>query len=432
MLIDVALGLVAVAVLVVATSFFVAAEFALVAVDRDRVESLAERGDRRARVARSALRRLSFNLSGAQLGITVTSLVLGFIAEPTVAEVLKPLFGFVPSGARAGVAVGVALVMVTILTMVVGELIPKGVAVSKPLESALALAAPIRVYSTLFGPLIKVLNAAADWSVRHLGIEPRDELRSVRTIEELELLIESSGEEGTLDPEAFNLLARTIRFGNKTAADALVPRVDMVSIPASATVADLAALAVRSGHSRFPIIGGDSDDVVGIVHAKDVLLIQADERATSPVTAIAREPLFVPEGRTLQSLLTEIRNGTKPLAVVLDEYGGVAGVVSLEDILEEIVGDIEDEHDPAPPLTQSLPEGTLVVEGSLHPDEVREVIGFEVPEGPYETLAGYLLSRLGHIPVPGERVSAAGWIFEVLAMDRRRIASVRVTKADTA
>jgi CBS domain containing-hemolysin-like protein len=426
--IDIALGLLAFAVLVLATSFFVAAEFALVAVDRDRVDSLAERGDRRARGALAILRRLSFNLSGAQLGITVTSLIIGFIAEPTMSQILDPLLGVVPEGARDTVSVTVALLLATSITMVLGELVPKGVAVAKPLETALVLSRPIRVYGVVFGFLIRMLNAAADWLVRRLGVEPREELQSIRTIEELELLIMSSGEEGTLDPEAFQLLARTMRFSHKTAADALVPRVDMVAVPADATVGTLEDLAVRTGHSRFPVVGDGSDDIVGVVSAKNVLRVPSRERTSTPVIQLVEPATFVPEGRDLESLLTELRKEAVQLAVVVDEYGGVAGIVTLEDLLEEIVGEIEDEHDPEPSLTTPLPEGTVVVDGSLHIDEVDDVTGIELPEGPYETIAGFLLDRLGHIPMAGERVLHDGWLLEVLAMDRRRIAAVRVSR----
>jgi CBS domain containing-hemolysin-like protein len=416
------------AVLVLATSFFVAAEFGLVAVDRDLVESKADRGDRRARTAMGLLRRLSFNLSGAQLGITVTSLVIGFIAEPTIAHAIEPLLGFVPDGARGSVSVILALLIATVLTMVLGELVPKGIAVAKPLETTLALAPPTRVYGLVFGFVIRILNSAADWFVRRLGVEPREELQSVRTIEELELLITSSGEEGTLDPEAFQLLARTLRFGHKTAVDALVPRVDMVAVPVDSTVAELEALAVRTGFSRFPVVGEGSDDVVGVVRAKDVLRVPLSERATTRVTELVRSATFVPEGRDLESLLTELRPEDEQLAIVVDEYGGVAGLVTIEDLLEEIVGDIEDEHDAAPPLTTPLPEGTVVVEGSLHIDEVDDVTGLELPEGHYETIAGFVLDRLGHIPEIGEQVVHDDWVLEVLAMEKRRIAAVRVTE----
>ena len=415
------------ALLILANGFFVAAEFALVAVDRDRVEALADGGGRRARVTVRNLQRLSFNLSGAQLGITVTSLVLGFIAEPTVARALEPLFGALPDGARTATSVAVALVLVTLSQMVLGELVPKGYAVAEPLRTALAVATPVRLYGLVFGPVIRFLNGAADWAVRRLGIEPREELRSVRTIDELELLIASSGREGTLDPEAFALLTRTLRFAHKDAVDAMVPRPDMVTVASDASLADLATLALETGHSRFPVVGNDLDDVVGVVHVKDVLRVPPASRGLTSVLDLAAPATFIPEGRDLESLLTEMRAGGVQLAVVVDEYGGVAGVVTLEDLVEEIVGEIEDEYDAGTTsLTSPLAAGGALVEGSLHLDEVADLVGLELPEGPYETLAGYVLARLGHLPRPGEAVAHDGWRLEVVEMDRRRIASVRI------
>ena len=366
-----------------------------------------------------------FHLSAAQLGITFTSLVLGFIAEPTVAAVL------LPAVRNHAVAVVLALLLVTILTMVIGELIPKGVAIARPLPSLLRLVGVVRVYATLLGPLIRLLNGAADWAVRRIGIEPREELRSVRTMEELELLIRSSGEEGTLEAEAFELLTRTIRFAHKAAADALVPRVDMQVLPRAATVADLVQASVETGFSRFPVIGADLDDIVGIAHVKDALRISPEDRATAPIAPLVTDALVVPEGIDLESLLTRMREGRTQMAVVADEHGGVEGIVTLEDLLEEIVGEIEDEHDvPVTAPAVSLPEGVSILEGTTHLDDVLEATGLDLPEGPYETLAGFILSRLGHLPEPGERVEHDSWVLEVLEMDRRRIGAVRVVEPE--
>jgi CBS domain containing-hemolysin-like protein len=421
--IDIAFGLFAFAALLALNAFFVAAELALVAVDRDRVDALAEQGTRSARIASRALSHLSLTLSATQLGVTTISLVLGIVAEPTVSKLLPDAFG------DAGAAV-VSLFLATVFQMVVSELVPKGVAVAKPLEVTLWLALPLRVYSVAFSPIIRFLNKAADATVRRLGVEPREELRSVRTIDELELLIASSGEEGTLDPEAFELLTRTIRFGHKTAADALVSRVDVETVGRDATVADVAARSIATGYSRFPLVGDSVDDIVGMVHAKDVLRVPSEARSRTRVLDIATDATFVPEGRDLESLLTEMRGVGVQLAVVVDEYGGMAGIVTLEDLLEEIVGDIEDEYDVVPPITPAFgspPAGATEIEGTLHLDEVQEATGFEVPEGPYETLAGFLLDQLGRIPVVGDRVHFEGWTFEVTEMERRRIASVEVT-----
>ena len=398
---------------------FVAAEFSLVAVDRDRIEALADQGSGAARTTLRMLSRLSLTLSGTQLGVTVISLVLALVAEPTVERIVE----------NHALAVALDLLVVTVLQMIIGELVPKGIAVAAPVRVSLTLSRPLRMYGVVLSPLIRLLNKASDAAVRRLGVEPRDELRSVRTIDELELLITSSGQEGTLDHESFEMLTRTIRFGHKTAADALVSRVDMVAVSRDATVAELVALSLDTGYSRFPVIGRDLDDVIGVVHAKDALRIPIESRPSTPVTELATPAFFIPEGRDLESLLTEMRGNAVQLAVVADEYGGVSGIVTLEDLLEEIVGDIEDEYDPVS-VTPPVPSPTTIVEGTLHLDEVREATGFDVPDGPYETLAGFVLDRLGHIPAPGERVLHDGWQLEVVELDRRRIASIRVTSPE--
>jgi CBS domain containing-hemolysin-like protein len=411
-----------------ANGFFVAVEFALVAVDRDRVRIDAGAGMRRARATDAALRRLSFNLSGAQLGITITSLVIGFIAEPTVARVLEPVVGEVVGERRAlGVSIVLALVLATVVQMVMGELIPKTYAIAKPRPTAYALAGPMLVYSSVAGPLIRFLNGAANWTVRRMGIEPKEELSSVRSLEELELLIRSSGEEGVLEPEALTLLTRSIRFGDKVAADALVPRVSVEAVTVEDTVAELAARSVATGHSRFPVVGVDLDDVRGVVHVKDVYRVPYEARAATPITEIAGEAFVVPETRALDDLLAELRRVGTHLAVVVDEHGGTAGVITLEDLLEEIVGEIDDEHDP-PRFTAVQRPGEWVLDGTYHPDEVYDVCGFQIPEGEYETLAGFILWALGRIPSEGERVLHEGWVLEVLAMDRLRISRVRLLR----
>ncbi|MEQ1787591.1 MAG: hemolysin family protein, partial [Acidimicrobiales bacterium] len=325
-LIDTALGLLAVLLLILATGFFVAVEFALVAIDRDRVDADAAAGSRRAKATASALRRLSFNLSGAQLGITVTSLIVGFIAEPTIASALEPAAERIVGADRAsGTAIVVALVLATVATMVVGELVPKSIAIARPRPTAYALAGPMLIVTRLLGPLISFLNGAANWTVRRFGIEPQEELTSVRSLEELELLIRSSGEEGTLEPEALTLLTRSIRFGEKDAADALIPRRSVVSLSIDDVVATLAAQAVATGHSRFPVVGADLDDVRGVVHVKDVYRVPYEDRATHPIERLMVPAFVVPETRDLADLLADLRRVGSHLAVVVDEHGGTAG-----------------------------------------------------------------------------------------------------------
>lgn len=429
---DIALGLGAAAALIALNAFFVAAEFSLVAVDRNRLEQLRAEGNLRARVACGLLERLSFHLSGAQLGITITSLVLGFVAEPTIARALHPVLeriDLLPPRTTLGVAIGLALVLATGTQMVTGELIPKGVSISRPMRIVLAIALPVRAYGIVFGPVIQVLNGAANWTVRRVGIEPREELSTVRSLEELEFLVHSSVQEGTLAPDVTSLFARSMRFRGKRAADALVPRNSVLALRDRDTVADLAKLAAETGYSRFPVRHTDIHDIVGVAHAKDVFRVPAAERASTPVTTIARPPPIVPETRDLASLFVEMRAEGNQLAVIVDEHGSTAGIITLEDILEEIVGDIEDEYDEAPGLLEPAMDGTgsFAADARLHTDEVAERIGFDMPPGDYHTLAGFLLSRLGHIPEPGERLEHDGWTFEVLQLDGLRIASVRIT-----
>ena len=428
--IDTALGLVAVLLLILATGFFVAVEFALVAVNRDRVERDAAAGSRRAKATATALRSLSFHLSGAQLGITITSLVVGFIAEPTVAAAIEPVLSpVVGEGRVRGISIVLALVLATLVSMVVGELVPKSIAIARPRPTAYALAPPMLLIARLASPVIRFLNGAANWTVRRLGIEPREELTSVRSLEELELLIRSSGEEGTLEPEALTLLTRSIRFGEKDAASALVPRRSVRSLSVDDRVTDLAATAVETGHSRFPVVGADLDDVRGVVHVKDVYGIPFAARGATTVAEIMAPAFVVPETRDLGDLLVDLRRRGTHLAVVVDEHGGAAGIITLEDVLEEIVGEIDDEHDRrAPTLTKLARPGEWLLEGSLHPDEVFDACGLQIPDGDYETLAGFVLEQLGRIPEVGEWFEHDGWRVEVAGLDVRRVASVRLRR----
>jgi CBS domain containing-hemolysin-like protein len=406
---------------------FVAAEFALVAVDRARIDQLANEGSRRARVARALLKRLSFQLSGAQLGITVTSVVLGFLAEPTVAEVIRPgLEPVVGEGASEGVAIAIALVLATVFQMVVGELIPKNIAIARAEPTTLFLAPAIRAYSVVFGPVISFLDRAANATVRRFGIEPKEELSRVPTLAELGLLVRVSAEEGTLPRAASKLLERSIRFAEKTAADILIPRTSMVALASDATVAELVDAAATTGHSRFPVYGTDLDDIAGIVLVKQAHLVGPEDRDRTPIAGLVGPVHVVPESRGLEDLLFDMRESRHQLVVVVDEYGGTAGIVTLEDLVEEIVGEIDDEYD-TPTYTAPAREGEWVLPGSLHPDEVADACGLELPDGPYETLAGFVLERLGRIPTgTGDSVRHERWRLEVAELERHRITSVRV------
>lgn len=424
------LALIAVVVLIVACGFFVAAEFALVAVDRTRVDRRAEEGGRRARIAQGLLTQLSFNLSGAQFGITVTSLLIGLLAEPAIAQLIEPALGHVV-GERAvvGVSLVVAIAIATVVQMIVSELVPKGLAVARPEQVTFMVAPALRIYGIVFGPVIRVLDGAANRTVRRLGVEPAEELSHVRTLSELRLLVRDSSEGGTLDESASGLLTRSIRFGEKTAEDVLVARTAVRALQASRTVDDLVALSAETGFSRFPVYVDDLDDVIGTVHVRMAYSIDRAQRSSTQLSTIVRPVLAVPESRDLVDVLVDLRRADTHLAVVVDEYGGTAGILTVEDVLEEIVGEIDDEHDPKTALAGST-VGDWVLLGTLHPDEVLDLTGFTMPEGEYETLAGFLLDRLGHIPVVGEMVRFDGWTLRVVAMDRRRIAEVRLTSPE--
>jgi CBS domain containing-hemolysin-like protein len=424
------LGLAAVVILILANAFFVAGEFAIVAVERSSVERRAREGDRQARRIINSLRNLSFELSGAQLGITVTSLVLGAIAEPTIAAVLTPLIGdlgFMTEATKLAVSVGIAFVLATTAQMVFGELVPKNLAISRPYRSAVLFGIPMQMVNRVVRPLILFLNSSADWTVRRLGIEPRAELAGVRSMEELELMIRSSGEEGQLDDEEMELLTRAITFTEKVAAEAMVPRVNVVAINRHQPITELRQIAKETGHSRFPVYGLDLDEIVGIVHVKDTIGIPASKRALTPVEDIAESGLRVPAASRLEYLLAQLQTQGRGMAMVIDEYGGTAGVITIEDLLEEIFGDIEDEYDETEGSI-SEPEQVDVLSGLLHRHDVEERIGYEWPEGHYETLGGFLVATLGRFPEVGEVIPVAGLAFEVLEMDGHRIDQVRVIR----
>lgn len=417
-----------VVVLILANAFFVAGEFAIVAVERSTVERRAREGDRAAVRILNSLRNLSFELSGAQLGITVTSLILGAIAEPAIAAVITPVVGdFLGDATALAVSVAIAFVLATIAQMVFGELVPKNLAISRPYRSAVWFGIPMQMVNRALRPLILFLNNAADWTVRRFGIEPRAELAGVRSMEELELMIRSSGEEGRLDDEEMELLTRAITFTEKVAAEAMIPRVNVVAINRHQPITELRQMSQETGHSRFPVYGLDLDEIVGIAHVKDTLGIPASRRALTPVEEIAEPGLRVPAASRLEYLLSELQTQGRGMAMVIDEYGGTAGIITIEDLLEEIFGEIEDEYDE---IDGSVPEPEQVdvLSGLLHRHDVEERIGYEWPEGHYETLGGFLVATLGRFPEEGDIVSVQGLAFEVVRMDGHRVDQVRVIR----
>jgi CBS domain containing-hemolysin-like protein len=401
-------------------------------VDRAEIDKRADAGDRRARTVRHALHELSFQLSGTQLGITITALLTGYLAEPALSRLFNPLIRPLAGEATGTVTHILALIVATLVSMLFGELVPKNAALARPMGVALATAAPLRMFSKLFKWLIGALNGSANWLVRRIGIEPQEELASARSPEELGLLAAISARAGALPAETATLMRRTIRFGEKRAAKAMTPRVDVVGLKTTASVADLIAVARETGHTRFPVYENTLDLVMGVVGVPDALGVQPERRAGTPVSTVSREPVYVPESLDLDKVLAALRAADADLAIVVDEYGGTDGVVTVEDLIEELVGEIADEYDMdveeigSSELTAPGGERTWLVDGLLREDELAEQTGFVLPEGPYETLAGFLLARLGHIPVAGESLAEDGWEFTVMEVDRHRVEQVRI------
>ncbi|MEV0713449.1 hemolysin family protein [Asanoa sp. NPDC050611] len=420
-----------------ANAFFVAAEFGLVTVDRAEIDRRATDGDKRAGTVRKALHELSFQLSGAQLGITIAALLTGYLAEPALAKLFRPLIEPLAHESTRTVTTILALALATLLSMLFGELVPKNAALARPMSAVLGTVVPLRAFSAVFRWLIAVLNASANWVVRRLGIEPQEELASARSPEELGLLAAISARAGALPSDTAMLLQRTIRFGDKRAAEAMTPRVDVIALPGSASVAELLAAAQETGRTRFPVYEDTLDLITGVVAVPDALGVPPARRTTTTVAAVAREPVYVPESLDLDGVLAALRAADADLAIVVDEYGGTDGVVTVEDLVEELVGEIADEFDPeaveetgAVELTVPGGERTFLVDGMLRADELAELTGFRLPDGPYETLAGFLMSRLGHIPVAGEEIRDAGWEFTVVEVERHRIEQVRVVSPE--
>lgn len=418
------------AVMLLANALFVAAEFSLVTVDRSQVADAAKGGDEKAAGVLAALRSLSTQLSSAQLGITVTSLIVGYLAEPSLATLLRgPLAAAgVGEGAAPGIAVTVALVVATALQMVLGELVPKNLAIARPWPVAARVAGPHRTFTNIAGWLIRLLNGNANAIVRVLGFEPQEELASARAPQELQSLVRRSAELGTLPRSTAALLARGLEFGGRSAADAMTPRVRVHFAQAETSVAEVLGMARHSGLSRFPVTGeGGSDDIVGVVDLRHLLRVPRHERSTTPAQAVAVEPLFVPEAMELDTLLRQLRRADTNLAVVIDEYGGTAGIVTLEDLVEELVGEVEDEHDPPVKRVRLGRDGTYLLTGLLRPDEIR-ALGVEVPDDDgYDTIAGFMTDVLDRLPETGDEVDVGDWTMRVIRMDGLRVDRVKAT-----
>jgi CBS domain containing-hemolysin-like protein len=421
------LGLLAVVVLVLANAFFVAAEFALVGARRTRLDEMARSGDRKARLARRAVQSLDRYISATQLGITLASLGLGWIGEPALAGLIENGFSWLPGSlatiATHGVASAIAFIIITVLHIILGELVPKAISLLYPEVVSTWLAAPLMGFAWVMAGPIAVLNGTANRLLRVLGIDPPGETERLHSPEEIRMLVEQSTEGGSLGGQDARLLEGVFEFSEKTAQDVMTPRTQMAALGADLKVEDAADQVAIYGRSRYPVYIDSLDEIIGVVHAKDILAALR-ARPGQTVRVIMRPPLFVPGTREVEDVLADMKRLKTHLAIVLDEYGGTAGLVTMEDLLEEIVGPIFDEYDPQDRVGST--EGAPPLDGSMTISEFNSQFGAALDDSDYTTIGGYIFGQLGRLPRSGDRVSVASFTFEVVEMEGRRVKTIRL------
>ena len=422
------MGLASVVVLVLANAFFVAAEFALVGARKSRLEELIQQGERKAILARRAVQSLDRYISATQLGITLASLGLGWAGEPALAHLIDGAFTWLPEilqrYATHGAAVVVAFSIITVLHIILGELVPKAMALLYPEHVSMWVTAPLMGFTWLMSVPITALNGTANALLNLLGINPPGEHERLHSPDEIRILVEQSQEGGSLGAQDAKLLEGVFEFAEKAAQDVMTPRTRMIALESDSTAERAGAVIATAGRSRYPVYADTLDDIVGVVHAKAVL-VALREDPQRLLKEIMRPPLFVPSTRKIEDVLADMKRQRTHLAVVLDEYGGTAGLVTMEDLLEEIVGDIEDEYDRAD-RSVSEPSGAAMLDGGLPLSDLPEKAGLEIEDENYTTLGGYLFGRLGRLPKSGDQVKVADRTFEITEMEGRRVKSVRL------
>ncbi len=414
--------------LTIGTGLFVASEFSLINLERTELEGRRTRGERGLSPTITALKRTSTHLSGAQLGITLTTLLTGFLAEPSLTVLLETsvLGEWFTGPTLHAISLTVSLVIATLFSTLVGELVPKKLALTLPLQVNKAVVRFQLLFTWTFGWLIWLLNSSGNAIVRSFGIEPKEELSSSRTAEELSALVKRSASLGALEQRTADLITKTLALSQLVASDVMTPRTKLSSLDASSTVQDVIALSHSTGFSRFPVFTGSNDDVVGIVHVKAAASVPREKRDSVPVTALMVEPFRVPETMSLEKLMGVLRSHGLQLAIVVDEYGGTAGIVTLEDLVEELVGELGDEHDRAKLDITGGKDKSFSFPGMFRPDELLEKLAIEVPEdGSYETIAGYLMAKLGRVAQVGDEVRIESGVLRVERMDGRRVDRIR-------
>lgn len=414
--------------LTIGTGLFVASEFSLINLERTELEARRSRGERGLSASIAALKRTSTHLSGAQLGITLTTLLTGFLAEPSLAVLLESsiLGSWFEDGTLQAVALSLSLIIATLFSTLIGELVPKKLALTLPLGVNKAVVRFQLAFTWLFGWLIWLLNSTGNAIVRTMGIEPKEELSSSRTAEELAALVKRSASLGALEQSTADLITKTLALSQLVASDVMTPRTKLSSLDSSSTVQDVIALSHSTGFSRFPVFAGSNDDVVGIVHVKAAASVPREKRELVPVTALMVEPFRVPETLSLEKLMGVLRSHGLQLAIVVDEYGGTAGIVTLEDLVEELVGELGDEHDRAKLDITGGKDKSFSFPGMFRPDELLEKLAIEVPVDPsYETIAGFIMAQIGRVAVVGDDVRIESGLLRVERMEGRRVDRIR-------
>lgn len=425
---------VAVVLLIAANAFFVAAEFALVSSRRTRIEAMVRRGDRKAKTVQIALQDLYRQLSAVQLGITLASILLGYVAEETAAVLFRQWFEDLPAPlnvlSRATVASVVAVSVISFLHVVVGEVAPKNLAITYPEVTSRWVAGPLLVFTWVTKPATNVLNWSANTLVRMLGIRSASgELDRIHSPEEIMMLLKQSQKSGGIARENVRMIEGVFEFTEKTARDVMTPRTSVAALKEDLPVREAAARVAEAGRSRYPVYRGSLDDIVGIVHAKQILAALR-ERPDAPVSSVMREPLFVPGSREVEDVLADMKRLKTHMAVVLDEFGGTAGVVTMEDLLEEIVGQIYDEYDRTTEPSPVASGDAVMLPGAMEIAQANERFKLGLSTEDYQTLGGYVFGALGRLPTPGDRVQLNGGALEVVEMDGRRVGKIRLVRTE--
>jgi CBS domain containing-hemolysin-like protein len=423
----------AVLVFVLANGFFVAAEFSLVSVRRTRIAEMVSQGHRGARWVQRAIDNPDKVIAATQLGITISSLALGWIGEPALAHIINPVIDLLPPAIRSdashGISAGISFVLITFLHVVVGELAPKSIALQNPERTSLIVSRPTLWTEGIFKPAIWLLNGAGNLLLRVIGVPPATGTQLTHSVAELKMLVTASTEGGVVEEDESEMLHAIFDIGELLVRQVMVPRTEIIAVEADTQLKEVAEIAIQSIYTKFPVYEDNLDQIVGVLHIKEVLrMIRDPEKDKTTARDLAREPFFVPEAIPVNELLRQLRARRQHIAIVLDEYGGTAGLVTLEDLMEEIVGEVSDPFDINEPEIQTLPDGTALIDGFTLIEEVNEELELTLTDPHYDTIAGYMLGRLGRIARQGDVIESQGARLRVVAMDGLRIARIALSR----